>query len=105
MTVKGFVGLGSRCSHCRPFSGVQHSKLDSSLVDSTCHLPAKCVDLFDQMAFANSTNSWITGHLPKRIEIKCEHKSVATHSSRSQRSLDTSMPSSNDDYVKNFLAF
>jgi hypothetical protein len=37
--------------------------LNPRLVDRSAHLPSERIDLFDEMAFTDSADRWIAGHL------------------------------------------
>jgi hypothetical protein len=49
------------------------------------------------MAFSNTSDGWITGHLADMIEVQREHQCVAPHSCCGQRCLDAGMAGT-DDY-------
>jgi hypothetical protein len=53
------------------------------------------------MAFADSTDGWITRHLPDMVEIEGKHQRIAAHTCGGQTGLDSSMASANHDNIVN----
>jgi hypothetical protein len=70
MAIESFIGLRPRCSNGRAFLRIQDPKLDSSFIDCPSHFTAESVDLFDQMALADTADSWVARHLTDMIEVK-----------------------------------
>jgi hypothetical protein len=97
--IESFVGLGSRRSNCRPLFSIEGSELNSGVINSSTHLAAEGVDLFDQMALANTANRGVTRHLADVVKIEGEHQGLTSHTRGCQASFDTSVPRANDDHI------
>jgi hypothetical protein len=97
--IESFVGLRSRRSNCRSFFSIEGSELNSGFVDSSTHLAAKSVDLFDQVALANTANRRVARHLAYVVKIEGEQQGIAAHTCGCQASFDTCVSRSNDDYI------
>jgi hypothetical protein len=74
--IQGSISLRSRRTNRRAAGAIQQAELDPSAIDYSAHDAAKCVNLTNQMTFANSTYCGIAGHLSNEIKIKSEKSRV-----------------------------
>jgi hypothetical protein len=93
-TVLLAIDLGPRRTDGGPFSGIELPELDACLIGRPGHLSAKGIDFLDQMAFGQSTDGRVAGHVTDLIHILGNEKSRMAHPGRSQRGLDPGMTSS-----------
>jgi hypothetical protein len=100
LPIKRLIGLGTRRTHCRPLLGVEHPKLDSSLVDCPAHLTAERIDLFHQVSLTDAAYRRIARHLADVIEIQSQQQSRAAHASGRKASFDAGVTSTDDDNVE-----
>ena len=100
MAVKRLIGLRPGSPYGRAFFGIEQPELNPGIINRSTHLAAERVDLFNQVAFADSANGRIARHLADMIEIECQHESAASHACRGQTCFDSGMPGTNDDDVK-----
>jgi hypothetical protein len=73
--------------------------LNSGFVNRSTHLAAEGVDLFDQMALANTANRGVTRHLADVVKIEGEHQGITAHTRGCQAGFDTGVPRANDDHI------
>jgi hypothetical protein len=64
------------------------------------HGATKRINLFYQMALANTANGWITGHLTKRFDVVRQQQGLRPHAGRGESRLSTSMAATNDNHIK-----
>jgi hypothetical protein len=102
LAVEGSVCLDSRGAYSRAFARVQGPELNSGMVCGQGHDSSHGVDFPDQMAFTNSTDGRITGHLAETFNTLCEEQSTGPGSRRSECCLGSGVPATNYDNVKAF---
>jgi hypothetical protein len=57
---------------------VQEPELDTSSVDHATHNSAERIDLSNQMALRDSSDSRIARHLPDQVEIDRDHSGLGS---------------------------
>ncbi len=96
------VDLGPRRPDGRPFSGIELPELDACFVRRPGHLSAQGVDFLDQMAFGQSADGRIAGHVTDLIDILGDEKGWMAHPGRSQGGLNPGMTSSHHNDIISF---
>lgn len=95
-----FVRLSTGAVHRRAFAAVEHPKLDSRGVDRFAHQAAQGVDFADDLTFGDSTDGWVAGHLPDRVQIRRQESRFGAQASCSGGGFGSRMTGSdNDDIV------
>src|SRR6478672_9743525 len=82
--IKTPVRLRPRRLHGGPARTVQEPKLNPGPVDDAPHDSTEGIYLPDNMAFSDSADGRITGHLPDKIEIDRHYRCLAPETSRSR---------------------
>ncbi len=98
--VQHTVSLSTGCSDSRSLACVEDPELNTATISSTCHGAIERIDLFDQMAFADTADGRVAGHLSKGLDVMGQQQCLGTDASRRQRSLRTGMTATNYDYIK-----
>jgi hypothetical protein len=99
------VSLCPRCPDRWPFPGIQHTELDTGGIDILPHFAAESVDLPDDMPLCLSTDRRIAGHECDGVKIDGEEQRFAPHACRSEGSLASGVPSTDDDHVIFFVVY
>ena len=97
------VCLGPGGPHRRPFTLVQHPKLDAGPVCGPRHGAAQSIHFLYQVAFTDATNGGITGHLAQGIDTVSQQQGTAAHTRRSQAGLGAGMATTDNDDIKLLL--
>jgi hypothetical protein len=77
--------------------------LDTGAVDDASHYTAESIYLPDNMAFSDSSDRWITRHLPDQIEIDGYESSFHPKARRCRGGLAPGVAGANDYYIKTFV--
>lgn len=98
--VDGAVGLRTGGAYRRALAVVQNAELDAALVGGQRHGAAEGIDLFDQMAFANTADGGVAAHVTEGFHVMGQQQGFHTHACRRKRSLGTGMAAADDDHFK-----
>ncbi len=98
--VDSAVGLCTGGAYGRALAVVQNAELDAALVGGQRHGAAEGIDLFDQMAFANTANGGVAAHVTEGFHVMGQQQGFHTHACRRKRSLGTGMAAADDDHFK-----
>src|SRR5690554_12073 len=101
-TVQLAISLGPGGSDRRSFARIENTKLDAAVIGSQSHGATQSVNLFDQMAFANTANSGIARHLPQSFHIVSQQQRATSHAGCCQAGLGASMTTAYHNNVKCF---
>ena len=93
------VALGAGSLDAGALAGVQHAELDAGGVRVPAHDPAEGVDLPHDMAFGQTADGGVAGHLGDGVEILGEDGRLAAHACRRHRGLHPGVTGSADDDV------
>ena len=93
------VDLGAGRAHRRPLAGVQRAELDTAMIRRRRHDAAECVDLPDQMPFADTADSRIAAHLAEGLDTLGEQQGARAGASRGEGRLGTGVAATDDDDV------
>ena len=77
--------------------------MDSRPVDDAPHDSTEGIYLPDNMAFSDSADGRITGHLPDKIEIDRHKRCLAPETSRSRSRLTARVPRADNDHIKSLV--
>src|SRR5690554_444322 len=103
-TNSGFVtyaiSLGPCSTHSWAFSCIKNAKLNTGMIGGQAHGPAQCIDLLDQMALADTTDSGVARHLTQSLDVMGQQQSMTAHASSSQSGFGSRMATADDDDVK-----
>ena len=83
----------------RSFLGVEHPELQAGHIGRLAHLAAQRVNLASEMAFGQSADGRIAGHLADGVGIDGQQQRRATHPRRGQRRFDSGMAGPDDNHV------
>jgi hypothetical protein len=75
-----FVALSPWSLDARTLPGIEHSELNPGGIGVPTHDSTQSIDLPDQVAFGQSPNGWIAGHLADGIEILRQDGRLAAES-------------------------
>jgi hypothetical protein len=81
---------------------VEHSELQPGHIGVAPHFATQCINLSRQMPFPQPTHRGVTGHLPDRIEVRCQEQSLTTHPGGSQCGFGSRVASTDDNDVVRF---
>jgi len=98
-----FVRLSAGCANGRAFFHIQGAELDSGGVDIFRHLAAQSVDLFHQLAFSQTTDGRVAGHLRDGVQIDGENERRVIHPRRCESRLTASVASADNDNIVFFV--
>jgi hypothetical protein len=98
--VQNAVGLGAGGAHGRAFGAVEDAELDAAFVGGQRHGPAQCIDLFDQVAFANTANRRVATHLAQRLDVVRQKQSFAAHAGRGQGRFGSGMAATDHNHIE-----
>lgn len=104
LAIEHSVRLGTRCPYRRPLARIEYAKLNTGFIGGGSHCPAKRIDLFYQVPFADTSNGGVTGHLPQRFDIVRQQERFFAHACSREGCLGTGMPAANDYYIEIFRA-
>jgi hypothetical protein len=90
--VRLLIALDSRCPDTWSFGAIEHAELDSCRVRILTHRPTQSVDFSYYMAFPQTTNCRITGHLCHGVEILSQQQGGASEPSRGKGRFHSGMP-------------
>ena len=74
-----------------PFGGIKHPPLDRGGIGVDPHDPAQGINFTDHVAFAESANRRVAGHLADRVEVLGQHRHLAAKPRRCQGGFHTGM--------------
>src|SRR5438046_84651 len=103
VTIKRAISLRAWSLHCRAATAIEHSELNSSLINYTPHQPSQRINFTDDMTFGDSPDCWITGHLRYEVEIKSDYRGVCTNLRSSMRSFAASVTCADNYNIKFFV--
>ena len=98
--VQDTVGLRPRRPHGRAFGAVENAELNTRFIGRQCHRATHRIDLFDQMAFADTADGGVTAHLPQCLNVVRQEQGFAAHAGAGQCGLGASVAATDDDNVK-----
>src|SRR5215213_8205126 len=101
--VESPVGLSTWRLNGRASGAVEQAKLDAGAVYDAPHNAAEGVDLPHQMAFGDSSDGRVTGHLADCVQTDGDQSRLTPHACAGRGRLTTGMPSADYDYVKIFV--
>ena len=84
---------------------VQDAELDAAAIGGQRHRAAECVDLLDQMAFADAADGRIARHLAERFDTVRQQQRFAAEPCRGQTGLGTGMTAADNDHAVVFRVF
>jgi len=96
------IRLRARCPHCRAFAGIEGTKLDAAKIRRSRHRAAKCIDLFYQMAFADTADGRVAAHLPERFDVLSQQQGSHAHPGGRQCGLGAGVAAANHDDIEGF---
>jgi hypothetical protein len=99
LAIKFAVGLGARPAHCRTLAPVEDAELDSGGIGDAAHQPVGGIDLAHQMAFADTANGRVAGHLAQGRALVGEEEGLRPGARRRRRRFAAGMASADDDDV------
>jgi len=97
--VQHTIRLGTGGPNRRPFTGVERPELDTGTVGGMAHGPAKRIDLFHQVALADTANGRVAGHLAQGLDVVRQQERLRPHACRRQCGLSAGMAATNDDDI------
>ena len=103
--VKSLICLCTKSTDRRTFTSIEHFHLNVSLVNVFTHFTTESVNFANNNPFGRPPNCRVTRHKGQHFQINCCQHRFTTHTSRSQTSFNTSMPSTNNNYIIIFSKF
>src|SRR5262249_53250217 len=100
LSVKPPVRLGARTTHGRPFTPIEHAKLDAARIRHPAHQAVQRVDLTHQVAFAEPADRRIAGHGADGGEPVRNQRGLGAHPGSSSRGFAAGMPAADYDHVE-----
>lgn len=67
--IRFFIRLSTRRVHRRAFGDIQHAKLNTGCVNHTGHQSTQRINLADNLAFCDASDSRVTAHLPDGVTV------------------------------------
>ena len=99
------IGLGTGGTHGRTFAAVQNAPLNAGFVGTTGHDAIEGVDFLHQMAFANTADGRIAGHLAQGLDVMGQEQCPAAYAGGRKRCFGAGMATTNhDDIERNWIA-
>ena len=80
-------------------AGVEQSELDAGRINHLAHDAAERVDLAHQVAFGDSADGGITGHLRDQVEVDRAERGLQAHARRGHRGLAAGVPRAHDNHI------
>jgi hypothetical protein len=84
----------------RPFPPIEQPKLYPSRIGHPAHNPVHCVDLADEMPFAQTTYRGITGHDTDAVTLQRDKRRLAAQPRSRAGGFGTRMAPANNDDIK-----
>jgi hypothetical protein len=97
--IRCLVVLGPRRLDSRTPAAIQEPELNTCSVGSCTHETTKGVYLADQVAFCDSPNRRVTGHLRDHASTDCDQRSGGTHSGGRCGGFTASVASAYNHYI------
>src|SRR5690606_20880026 len=91
------IRLRAGSPHRRTLAAVEYPELNATAIGSSGHGAAQSINLFHQVALADTTDGWVAGHLPQGLDIVRDQQSTHAHARCSQGSFSAGMAAT-DDY-------
>jgi hypothetical protein len=92
--------LGAQCTHSRPFTRIDESKLDTGAIRVPTHFTTEGVNLLNQVPLGNPSNRRIARHLCNAAQFHGQEQRLRSHSRSGQGGLATGMAATYYDNVK-----
>jgi hypothetical protein len=99
--VKIAVTLCPRGAYCRALAEIEGPELYTGCIRGLCHHAAEGINFFNQMPFSNSTDGWITTHLPYGLDAVRDQQCTGATSRRGERGLGAGMAATDHDHIEN----
>ena len=99
VAVEHAVGLGTRGTDCRSLATVQDPELDSRTIRRPRHGAAEGIDFAHQVAFSDTTDGGIAGHLADGIEGVREQQRTTAHARCGKAGFGARVATADDDNV------
>ena len=96
------VALGAGRAHRRTLGGIEHPKLDSGGIGVERHRATQRIDLPDHVAFGQSADGRVAGHLANGVEILGQHRHLGAETRGRHRSLVSGMAGADHNYIVGF---
>jgi hypothetical protein len=93
------VALGAGRPDGGPSGGIEEAELDAYGVGDFAHDSAEGVDFADEMAFGDTSDSGVAGHLRDEVEVEREERGAEAHAGGGHSGFAASMAGAYDDYV------
>lgn len=94
-----FVALRAWSPDGWTFFGVEHPELEAGHVCGFAHFATERVDFASQVAFGETADGGVAGHLTDGVEIDGKEESSASHAGSSEGGLDAGVAGAENDYV------
>jgi hypothetical protein len=101
--VKITIILGPRPLDSKTFSGVQASELYARLIGIFCHFAAHGVNLFDKMAFGQTSDGRVTAHGGNVVHVYGQKQGEMSHTSRGECRFTPCMTGADHDHIVFFV--
>ena len=85
--------------HTRSLPRIKHPKLNTGRVCVMPHHPTEGVDFTDHVPFSQTSDGWVTGHLPDGIKVLRQQRCATANPGRGQGSLDPGMSRTTHHHV------
>jgi hypothetical protein len=84
---------------------IQQPKLNAGAINDTAHDAAQRVNLAHNVAFPDTANCGIAGHLADQIEVQGDERCVRAEPRGSRSGLAAGMASADYNHVKDFIEY
>jgi hypothetical protein len=99
VAIKYPVGLGASGTNGGALARIQGTELNAGPVSGACHCATERIDLLDQVAFTDTADGRVAGHLAKGVDTVSQEQGTTAHTRGSQARLRAGVTTAYHDYI------